>query len=175
MTEASIFSSNLLKVSFISGAFPWYSHCVVRILFMFILCWLQFDYSARKSLFCLRSGPVNPSRVGLPQTALSASVWVLLCTGFLCGARNAQPGCEIRSMVMTHCSALVSIQPVCCIMTKKVRNYQNHTHPSVGNPKPKMQTQHLFLNKKRWDEAWVSHIFIMHGWKISQEVMTSVE
>lgn len=97
---------------------------------MFILHWLQWDSSAWKSSFCLRSGPVNTSRAGPPQTTLSASVWVLLlCTGFLCGARNAQPGCEIRSMVVTHCSALVSIQPVCHIVTKK-RGGINRTTPT---------------------------------------------
>lgn len=48
--------------------------------------------------------PVNTSRAWLLQTALS--MWVLPCTGFLCRARNAQPGCEIHRMVVTHCSAL---------------------------------------------------------------------
>lgn len=126
--------------------------------------------------FFFFSKPVNTSREGSGWAVVDAAAQCkcerVLCTGFLCQARNAQPGCEIRRMVVTHCSVR-GFYPTSLLYYNTEKNTQvTQTNNSYDD------TLQLPVHQKRGQvvtlyKTWLSQVFISDGCSSERLILTN--
>lgn len=107
--------------------------------------------------------PTNTSKGPRPgYRRFRVSVWVL-CSGFLCRARNAQPACEIHRMVVTHCSVLGFHPTSFHILTKKEGKKRKHTFLTTLPRQTSFYDTLLQLPIYLKQDAWLSQLLFSHG------------